>query len=134
MNFKLNFTDLTIIETEGKYDEIEEIFNKEVHDKHEWVISTNLTLDNEAGVGVFEIDFYFDKKVVITSYSPSIGDVYYNPDIMCLSEWSQGNGWLRPEPVSDLIKGDIGFWKHFWETGIIISEFFEKRHGSIDEF
>jgi len=58
-----------------------------------------------------------------------VGDLYYNPDIQVISTWAQENGWKIPSPSESLIRSDKAFWKHFWDTLIIDSEFFDRVHG-----
>jgi len=125
--FDVSFSDLTLIEFEGKYSDIKDVMDKE---HPNWCLCTTMTITNPTtGCSNFELDLHHDGKIIITDYEPSIGDVFYNPDISCLSVWSQKSGWQIPEPLPDLVRIDIGFWKYFWETSIINSLFLDNKYG-----
>jgi len=127
---ELFFTDLTIIEAEGKHEEVNRIMIEDMYDGYKWVINTSLTLLSMAGVANFNLDFYYDGKVIILDFEPSMPNLLYNPDLSFLSLWAQSNGWSVPEPHPDLIRTSIEFWKHFWETSIIQSSFLDNKFGA----
>lgn len=137
IEFEITFSDNTIIEGNGKYDGIAKIMSGEFAADKEWMLRTRCTLITTAGISEFMLHFYSDKKVYISDYSPSIKDVFYNPDIQCLNFWLQDNGWNVPSPSRDLINMDKELWKHFWEVHLVNSEYFDqvygKREGIYDE-
>ena len=127
--FDLSFTDITILETEGYYEETKKLMEEDTFFDCPWAISSDLTMSHISGPAEFSLDFHCDKKIIIISYEPSIGDVYYNPDISCLSMWAQDRGWEIPEPIPALVKNDLYFWKHFWEISIIQSNYLDNKYG-----
>ena len=127
--FRIDFTDLTLIETEGNFEETNNIMKKEPPFNEKWVIRTFATVSSISGSGGMELQFHGDKSVYIIDYIPSIGDLFYNPDLRVISMWSQENGWKVPQPHPDLVKDNKEFWKHFYDTLIIDSDYLDKLYG-----
>jgi hypothetical protein len=146
-DFELFFSDLTMLESEGEYNLTKKIMesekkvititsggkSKEIEIEigpSEWVIKTTLTISSQFGKCNLVLDFYYDGRVYIISYIPSVsGDFAYNPDMRCLSMWCQSNGWKVPQPSESLIKASITFWKKTWKTNIIDSDYLSQRYG-----
>ena len=123
------FSDITLAETEGEFDKVQEIMNEdEILGKHQWVIKTRMTISSLYGDGDFIIDFYWDKKVYIVEYRGDLKDPYSNFDIRCLSSWCQISGWEMPEPIESLSKYNKDFWKYFWETSLLKCKYFDKLY------
>jgi hypothetical protein len=129
IEFEITFSDITIIEGKGKYEDVAKIMSGEFAADKEWMLRTRCTLITTAGISELLLHFYSDKKVYIIEYIPSIKDVFYNPDIQCLNLWLQDNGWGIPRPSKDLINTDKGLWKHFWEIYLVDSEYFDQLYG-----
>jgi len=125
----LNFTDITMSETDGVFEDVKKLMVLEFPHNDKWVIKTSLTIDSRMGIGEMKLDLYGDGRIYILEFYPSIGDVYYNPDIPALSQWAQGNGWKIPQPHEDLVKEDKDFWKHFYDTWVIDSDYIENLCG-----
>jgi hypothetical protein len=126
---ELNFSDITLCETEGIFKDVMKKMISLPPYNEEWMIRTKLTIGSEMGIGEMILHFYGNGKIIIKEYITSIGDVFYNPDIQCLSMWAQENGWKIPQPDTYLIKQDKEFWKHFYDTLIIDSDYFDKIYG-----
>jgi len=129
MECEINFTDLTIIEANGKFEDVNKIMLKEPPFNKMWVIRSFVTIGSPYGIGSMEIQCQGDKNVYILDYSPSIGELFYNPDLGVLSMWSQENGWKTPQPHPDLIKNNKEFWKHFYDTLVIDSDYLDRLYG-----
>ena len=127
--FEISFSDGTLIEGEGKYDKVKSIMEKDFMGNAEWMLRTYCTLVTTAGISEMVLHFYFDGKVYIMEYAPSIKDVFYNPDISSLNIWLQEHNWEIPRPYQDLVNSDKGLWKHFWETYLIDSEYLDRLYG-----
>lgn len=122
------FSDITLVETEGNYDEIKKIMDAdEVLGSHKWVLRSKVTTSSPFGAGDFVLNFWWNKKVYIVDYYGNYRDPYSNFDIKFLSKWCQANGWEIPEPVEYLAITNLAFWKHFWETSLVNSEYFDRR-------
>jgi len=129
IEFTINFTDITLNETDGVYDDTKAIMSKEIPCVDNWVLRSDVTIASNSGEGFMEIQCQADGDIFILDYSPSIGDLFYNPDIQVISMWAQENGWNIPQPHSDLIKTNKEFWKYFYDTLVIDSEYFDKLYG-----
>jgi len=129
VEFTINFTDITLNETDGVFRETEEIMSKEFPRNKKWVIRSFASIVSISGEGSMEIQCHEDGKMYILEYTPSIEDVFYNPDIQVLSMWAQKNGWKIPQPHPDLVKKDKEFWKHFYDTLVIDSDYLDKLYG-----
>ena len=132
LEFDISFSDVTIIEGEGKYDKVKAIMNEDFVGDSKWMLRSRCTLVTAAGLSEMVLHFYSDKKVYIMDYMPSIKDVFYNPDISSLNRWLQENGWGIPNPHKDLVDADKGLWRHFWETYLIDSEYLDLLYGERD--
>ena len=125
----LNFSDQTVLETDGIYSEMNRIMTSEWPHVPDWMIRTSLTIDSEFGSGSMVLHLYSNKDFYIIDYNPSMSDVFYNPDIQYISCWAQDRGWNTPKPHNDLAKTDIEFWKHFWLTLLVDSDYLDKIYG-----
>ena len=126
---ELIFSDITLLESEGKFDETNKIMEQEMWKDHKWMIESGLTVKSETGISEMTLHLYHDKNVIIMDYNSSEGDVFYNPDIQALSAWCQNNGWNVPQPYIDLVINDVDFWKHFWDVQLIDSPYFNEKFG-----
>ena len=145
MDFEFTFTDQTILEANEYYDEVNRLMLEEAtpsavwvrgkrlraesSNSKEWMIRTHLTIDSNMGVANFLLHLYNTKRVLIVEYSPSVGNVLYNPDIPALRGWADHHGWNDPEPATQLVKDDIDFWKHYWQSLQINSPYLESVFG-----
>ncbi|KKL64435.1 hypothetical protein LCGC14_2165080 [marine sediment metagenome] len=129
LEIELNFTDITMAETDGVFKEVESIMLSEYPHSKKWVIRTEATIESKFGMGIMILNCFHDRNIYILEYEPSIGDVFYNPDVQSLTRWSQENGWNIPQPQESLIKSNREFWKHFYDTLIIDSDYFDKTYG-----
>jgi len=132
------FTDLTLIEAEGEYNKCVELFNKDNIKVDYWMLETDLQLQwklssespiQDQGILFCKLHYFSDKKVLIMDYNSANGMLQLSRDIEILSQWVQELGWNRPEAHIDLIKNKLEFWKHYWETYIIDSPYFESKYG-----
>jgi len=128
MEFEIEFTDITLAEADGYFKEVQEIMKRDSPCKV-WHLRSNATITSESGIGIIEIQCNNEKDIYILNYNSSIGDLFYNPDIQALSMWAQESGWNIPQPHPDLVKSNISFWKHFWETFIIDSDYMDEKYG-----
>ena len=131
-NVQIDFTDITLAEVDGIYEDVKELMIECSIDDDTWMIRTNATITSSFGIGVMVVHFYGTGKVLIEDYDPSINDVYYNPDVRALCDWAKDAGWKRVQPSIDIIKKNKDFWKYFWETFIIDSDYFDKVYGDRD--
>ena len=126
---EIRFTDCTLVETEGVYQKTKEVMEKDSVSGKEWMIASDATITHAFGFCELELHLWNSGRLEIVAFSPSSGDVLYNPDIPLLSTWSQDNGWSVPFVSDDLVRANTEFWKHFWETLLVDSDFLEKRFG-----
>jgi len=126
---QIDFSDVTLAETDGVFDKVKSIMESDFPYVEDWMLQSQITINSKFGIGEMVVNFYGDGKILITSYHPSVGDVFYNPDIQGFSMWAQENGWKVPQPDADLCRSHKGFWKHFWETLIVDCEYFDKVYG-----
>ena len=134
IEIELDFTDVTMAETGGVFEDVNEIMIQEPPYNDSWMIKSTVSITSEFGIGVMVLNFYGTGRIVIDEYDPTVNDVFYNPDVTALSSWAVDNGWTKPEPVSDIIRRDKEFWKYFWETYIIDSSYLDKKFGKREEF
>ena len=127
--FIISFTDITLNETDGNFEGVNKIMLKEPPHSNKWVLRSLVTITGLAGIGTMEIQCHGNKDIYILDYSPSIGDLFYNPDIQVISMWGQENGWNIPQPHPDIVKSNKEFWKHFYDTLIIDSDYLDKLYG-----
>ena len=141
MNFEINFTDNTMLEANGEFDEVTRLMNKPdefigsllkpiMSDR--WAIKSTVTILHGLGFAAITCDFYNDGKVVVIDYQPSSKDLYC-VDIRCLTAWAISYGWKHPEPLPHVIDEWRDFWVMQWETKIIDSEYLDKKLGKRKE-
>jgi len=127
--YALDFDDPTIIETDGRYDAVKALMYDELFvDPDDWMLKSKLVVSSYSGLAEFELNFYQNRKLYIVDYSASQSDVFYNTDLSVLSVWAQEAGWNIPRPHPDLIRARSAFWKHFWELGVIQSEYLDNLY------
>jgi len=128
-NMRIDFTDITLSEADGKYEDVKELMAEDHPNYDEWVLRSDVTILSISGVGSMEIQCHGDGSVYILKYQPSIADVFYNNDIQALSTWAQEKGWKIPQPKYTLVEDSKQFWKHFWDTLVIDSDYLDKLYG-----
>ena len=137
IEYEINFTDLTLLEAEGNYNKVKEIMKDEIFAGNSWMLSSDVSLTSFIGGKPFEssfvLQFYSNGDVYVSSYQSSSGDVYYNPDITGLAHFIKENNWKSLRPSKDLVRDNTDFWKHFWDTYIIDSDYLDIRFGKRDE-
>ena len=125
----LDFTDITIIEKDGIFKDIKELMLSESPHSERWVLRTFVTIDSRYGIGSMELQCHGDGNIYIIEYRRSMGDLYYNPDVMAICEWAREKGWNVPQPHVQLVKGNKKFWKHFYDTLVIDCDYFDNIYG-----
>ncbi len=133
MNYKVDFTDLTLLDTKCHYLKTLDLMSKEMYGNSVWMLDTRCTISSIYGMCLFDLHFYNDGKVVIYNYSPSDKNVLLTEDIQYLSEYLQLKGWKKPEPYIDLVKSQLKLWKFYWETKIINCNYFENKYKDNNE-
>ena len=127
-DFEIDFTDITVLEADGLYEDVKQIMADDV--AKEWMLETNAIINSEFGVSEFLLHLYFDGRIYIMSFvSSTDNDAYYNPDVRFLSFWAQESGWKVPQPFPELVRDNMDFWRHFWETSIVDSDFLDIKIG-----
>jgi len=133
MECEIEFDDITVIEAEGLFEVIYEIMSNDGVILGPWVVKTNANIMTPYGVSWITLDLYSNRDIFIVDYSPSVKDVYYNPDLQVLAEWATKSGWHMPKVTQDLAETSINFWQHFRLSGLVESEYLEKRYGRLPE-
>jgi len=132
VDFDLDFDDRTIIESGGDFTEIVRIM-KEDSPSDTWMLRSGLhmvvVIHGQMMEAQFLLHFYSDGKIRIMEYRASSNDPAYNPDISGLSEWIKSKGWSSLSPHSDLVRMNLPFWKFFWETFLVDSEYLDNNYG-----
>ena len=137
MEFEVNFTDLTMLEANGEFDEVHTLMMEDQEiiggikspvQSDKWCVKSNVTILHALGFSTITCDFYHDKKVVIVGYQPSAKDLYCI-DIRCLSAWAQAYGWKRPEPLPHIVDAQKDFWVIQWETHVVDSDYLTSKKG-----
>lgn len=138
MEFQIQFTDVTLLESNGNYKAVCDIMEQEniktavASFKNEWMIRSRVTIMSVFGFCAFVCHFYNSGKVYIAEYMPSTKDIH-NTDVRCLTFWCNETGWLTPEPLPTVAESWLNFWKKEWETHIVDSEYMDKRFGARKE-
>lgn len=131
-DYVISFSDLTVIEAEGCYYKMDELFKQDYYGSEFWMVETEATIRHDSGAANFKLHLYGDRKMVIKALALSTSEVHYCPDIPLLSSWAQEEGWEMPEPDPDLVRESEDFWKFFYDTSMVYSRVLEKKYGTID--
>lgn len=134
MEFQIQFTDVTMLEANGNYEEVCNIVCRENMKsgiqaaRNEWMLRSTVSIMSMFGYCQFVCHFYNNGKVFVAEYYPSSKDMH-NTDLRCLTYWCNEYGWKTPEPLPSVVQGWLPFWKKEWETHIVDSEYLDKRYG-----
>ena len=131
LEVEIIFTDLTLCEANGVYEDVAAIMEKESPGSTDWMLRSTMTMDSMYGLATFILHLDYGGAIRIATYMPSSGNTFYNPDMQILSVWAQENGWEIPQPHRDLVSADIEFWKHHWETNLVGSDYLDEMFGEI---
>jgi hypothetical protein len=132
LDFDLYFDDHTILEADGEYDRVKELMDEDLGgewDSNGGVVKTHLTIFSPFGQGQLTLDFHHDGQVYIVGFMSSNMSVIENMDVRCVSAWCQEKGWKIPQVSPILAQDNMKFWKHWWESLIIDSDYFDNRYG-----
>jgi len=128
-NFEISFSDITILESGGKFELVKDIMEKDSIANNKWMLQSYATVQYAEGFADFELHFFYDKNIYIADYQPSIKDVFYNLDLSYLLVWAQENGWNIPKITTDLVKLNEKYWKYFWSVNLIDSDYLDNVYG-----
>jgi len=132
----VEFNDITLIEGNGDYKKICSIMEGEHLPK--WMLETSAIItcfQNSNGQKIIiseanlKLQFFNDGIVKITSYATIVPDPMFSPDIRYLKSYLTDKGWKRIEPHIYLVDENLMLWKTLWETGMVESDYLEKRFG-----
>lgn len=138
MEFEIQFTDRTLLETNGEFSKVCKIMEQDALEtgassvSKEWMVRSNITIMSHFGFALLVCHFYQNGKVYISEYRPSTKDIH-NTDIRCLTFWCNQLGWNTPEPLPPLVDSWLLFWKKEWETYIVNSEYLDKKFGKRED-
>jgi len=131
----VNFSDVTLLEGKGNYNNIKRIFDREAISTETWMLESHVTIlwqtEPESPLpmsGFFEanIHAFSTGDIVIMNCMVPRG---VSRDIEVFSAWSQLNHWNRPKIHGDLVNGQLINWKHYWDTYLIDSDTLERKFG-----
>lgn len=130
----IEFSDETILRNEASFLNIESDMKKEDVYASKWMISSDASVKSYSnGVQISEsfmkLQFYYNKEAVITECLSSVKDMYTNPDIRGLIELLRLKGWEKVSVHPFLIDENRNFWRFFWESGLIDSDYLDKKIG-----
>lgn len=125
--FEINFNNEVVLKHRGIYENINTDMVSEYPYVKTWTLNTDATLVSIIGAAQFNLYFYYNKDVYIFDYVPSMRDVKYSADISALSYWCQSCGWNIPSVADFLVKDNMDFWRHYWESRLVSSNYFEKH-------
>lgn len=129
MDIKLDFTDNTIIETDGVYEDVKKIMDSELGENPEWMLRSDLVLYHQYGVASFTLNFWHNREIHIAAYNPSVKDFFNNSDLEALNFWAQENGWSKPYVTIELAQNNISYWKYFWSVNVINCLYLDELFG-----
>lgn len=129
LDLSLDFSDITILETNGIFKDVKDKMAEGFPSKTSWMIRSSLTVSSRFGMGEMLLHFYHNGNIYIMDYKASIGDVFYNPDIQAISAWARESGWNIPQPHADLIRENKEFWKYFYDTLLLDSDYLDDAYG-----
>lgn len=129
MDIEINFTDITMSSCDGEFKKVSEIMDSDDIGKTKWVISTDVFIKSNFGLGCISIDCFYNRKILITQYQSSVDDNIYNPELIALTSWAQEKGWEVPFVENDLARTNKKFWKNFYDSFIVNCDLFEKIYG-----
>lgn len=127
LEVNINYTDITMCEADGNYEDVVAIMDKE--QTGPWMLRTTMSMDSVYGLANFVLHLDHDGSIRIMSYVSSAGNAFYNPDIQVLTMWADKKGWKTPQPDKELVRSDLEFWKHHWETMLLDSDLLDDMYG-----
>ena len=137
VSYELDFSDITLLESgDASFSSLKKIMESDFPYNSNWMVESGLTFTTIINKMVFEasfiLHFYGNGDVYIMDYRSSSNDLYLNTDIRGLAEWIEESGWKRLLPSNDLVEENVEFWKYFWESHLIDSDYLEKHFGPRD--
>jgi hypothetical protein len=94
-----------------------------------WMIEDDLSVVHQFGSSIFTVHFYPLKEVIIYSFHKNRPNGSDMMDLRALVIFLISKGWNRPSPISSEIDYAMDFWKEAWETGLIDSDYLQKKFG-----
>ena len=128
----IEFTDLTLIETEGYYDKVLSLMAKDGSPEI-WMLQSEVLVHTDSITGKFIINFWNDGKVVIDEIlRPPLLNIP-NDDFLELKDWLLEHGWEIPQPANKLIESAhaFSFWEHQYRSGLINCSVIDDRENDL---
>lgn len=137
IEYILDFDDRTLLESDGDFEYTKALMEKESLGHEKWMLESKLQMSAMLGgrlfYSLFVLHFYHTGDIYIMEYMPSTQEIFTNPDINGLYSWATGAGWKRILPCDDIIREQTEFWRHFWETHLVDSDYLDKNFGNRDK-
>jgi len=107
------------------------ISNKMLNEKFtkSWMIEDDLSVSHQFGSSVFTVHFYPSREVIIYSFHKNRPNGSDMMDLRALVIFLMNKGWNRPSPISSEIDYAMDFWREAWETGLVDSDYLQKKFG-----
>jgi len=128
----VEFTDITLRETDGHYDQVCELMKQDGAGQS-WMLQSRVVVNTNTIAGMFIINFWHDGRVIIDELlRPSSLDLP-NDDIGELKTWADEHGWEQPEPAKKLLDSPrmFDFWERQYQSGFIKCSTIEEKEQNI---
>lgn len=131
----VKFSDNTLIEGKGNYNNIQKIFEEDPVPTETWMLESEISIfwrtEDDSPLpmnGFFQgnIHCFNNGDIVVMDCNLPKG---ISRDIEVFSTWAQMNHWNRPKVHDDFVNSQLIHWKHYWDTYLIDSDLIEKKFG-----
>lgn len=121
------FSDTTIIETYGDYQQIVHLMKSE-GEPDVWCLSTDATVSESGIFSNYKLEFHSDGRVIISNTDRPVDNRIPDDDIRALADWANKSGWSKLCINNRLITDPAGFefWLRIYRSGLIFSEDLQK--------
>ena len=125
--YSMSFSDDMVEKCLGQYSRLKKKMLETDRYCDKWVIQTNMILTHPIGSLSFILNLYYDGNVVIYSSLVQRMQGHNISDIIFLKKAIIWAGWRKLTCTPSEIDSSIDFWKRWWETGLIDSEYLDNK-------
>lgn len=125
--YSISFSHNLVEKCLGQYSRINKKMKETDPVAVKWMLETKATIEHPIGSFSFTLHLNYDRNVIIYSTDSNRMQAHNINDIRFLRKAIVWMGWQNLMVTPSEVDSSLDFWKRCWETGLIESEYLEKK-------
>lgn len=126
--YSVSFNSELVEKCLGQYKRVHKKMKETEPFASQWVLQTDFSVAHPVGSFTCVCNLYYDGKIVIYDTKGQSMRAHNINDIRFIKKATLWLGWDSLTVVPSEIDSSIDFWKRCWETGLIDSDYLDKKY------